>query len=174
MVRKKFTFLKVSRKSRRNLRLNWPWRIEICGDPRPSFRILVLCGFWVWWHIIRSNLIKFLVVIFFQVTMMHWAAGEEAHCVKLVSAHHYHHLGNSSSSRRRSCLGRRLPHRRLAQVAASPCRRVGNIAPTTKTHTGQSGPHQVHYWQITYLLKLAINFLLTSKLLKPCSYQKME
>lgn len=46
--------------------------------------------------------------------MMHWAAGEEAHCVKLVSAHHYHHLGNSSSSRRlprhrrRSCSGRRL------------------------------------------------------------------
>ena len=116
MVRKKFTFLKVSRKSRRNLRLNWPWRIEICGDPRPSFRILVLCGgFWVWWHIIRSNLIKFLVVIFFQVTMMHWAAGEEAHCVKLVSAHHYHHLGNSSSSRR-------LPRRRcrLAQVDAWP------------------------------------------------------
>ena len=118
MVRKKFTFLKVSRKSRRNLRLNWPWRIEICGDPRPSFRILVLCGgFWVWWHIIRSNLIKFLVVIFFQVTMMHWAAGEEAHCVKLVSAHHYHHLGNSSSSLLRPpsaappppCSGRRLP-----------------------------------------------------------------
>ena len=165
MVRKKFTFLKVFRKSRRNLRLNWPWRIEICGDPRPSFRILVLCGgFWVWWHIIRSNLIKFLVVIFFQVTMMHWAAGEEAHCVKLVSAHHYHHLGNSSSSRRLPFLLRSPPGRR----------RVGNIAPTTKTHTGQSGPHQVHYWQITNLRKLAINFLLTSKLLKPCSYQKMK
>ena len=44
--------------------------------------------------------------------MMHWAAGEEAHCVKLVSAHHYRHLGNSSSSRRlprrRSCSGCRL------------------------------------------------------------------
>ena len=41
--------------------------------------------------------------------MMHWAAGEEAHCVKLVSAHHYHHLGNSSSSRRRAALLRPPP-----------------------------------------------------------------
>ena len=57
--------------------------------------------------------------------MMHWAAGEEAHCVKLVSAHHYRHLGNSSSSRplprRRSCLGRCRRHscsgRRLTAAA---------------------------------------------------------
>jgi hypothetical protein len=115
-----------------------------------------------------------LIVIFFQVTMMHWAAGEEAHCVKLVSAHHYHHLGNSSSSRRRSCLGRRLPRRRL------PCRRLAaaglGTLPQQQRHTqdNQALIKCIIDKLQTYLRNLAINFLLTSKLLQPCFYQKMK